>query len=304
MQRALNTVGGIVVLTVATIVMTVAARASFSTPRAAIDALVAAAEQNDSARLKDLFGPDADGMMVSGDPKADQSERAEFAHLAHQRLDIDETPGSPNRVTFSVGDHRWPFPVPLVRINDHWQFDTAHGREEILARRIGRNEMTVMDVCRGYVEAQFEYARIDRDANGVLEYAQHIVSAPGTQNGLYQPGASTNLVPAGFAAAAAAMTPDARGKREPYHGYFFRILKAQGPSAPGGALDYIVKGQMIGGFGLVAWPAEYGMSGVQTFIVSHHGLLYEKDLGPATASLARQILRFDPNPSWHVIDRE
>jgi len=295
---------GALMLLAATAVVCAAAPQTFSTPREAVDALIAGAEHNDGAQLLALFGSEANDMMDSGDPTADRSERAEFARLAHERVHIEEDRSTPNRVTFSVGDRDWPFPVPLVRRNGGWQFDVAHGRLEILARRVGRNEMTVMEVCRGYVEAQLGYATVDRDANGVLEYAQRIVSTPGKQDGLYQAGASESLVPKGFAAAATALVPDAAGKREPYHGYYFRILKAQGPAAPGGALDYVVKGKMIGGFALVAWPAEYGVTGVKTLIVSHHGVVYEKDLGPQTETLARRMARFNPDPSWHPIDKE
>jgi hypothetical protein len=288
----------------ATAVVLAAAPQTFGTPREAVDALIAGAEHNDSAQLLALFGSEANDLMDSGDPTADRSERAEFARLAQQRLKIEEDASVPNRVTFSIGDRDWPFPVPLVRRNGRWQFDTAHGRVEILARHVGRNEMTVMDVCRGYVEAQLGYATVDRDGNGVLEYAQRIVGTPGKHDGLYEAGASESLVPKGFAAAAATVTPGVSGKREPYHGYYYRILKAQGPAAPGGALDYVVKGAMIGGFALVAWPAEYGVTGVKTFVVSHHGVVYEKDLGPRTETMARQMTRFNPDKSWHAIDKE
>jgi hypothetical protein len=302
--RALRTSTAALTLLTATAVVYAAPPRTFSTPREAVDALVAGADHNDGAQLLTLFGSEANDMMDSGDPAADQSERAEFARLAHQHLQIEEDSSTPNRVTFVVGDRDWPFPVPLVRRNGRWQFDSAHGRLEILARRVGRNEMTVMEVCRGYVEAQLGYATVDRDANGVLEYAQRIVSTPGKQDGLYQAGASESFVPKGFAAAASTVAPDASGKREPYHGYYFRILKAQGPAAPGGALDYVVKGRMIGGFALVAWPAEYGTTGVKTLIVSHHGIVYEKDLGPQTETLARRMTRFNPDRSWHPIDKE
>jgi len=291
-------------LIAATTMAWAAAPQTFSAPKDAIDALVAGAERNDSAQMLAIFGSEANDLLDTGDPTADRSERAEFARLAHERLHVDEDPLTPNRVTFSVGDRDWPFPVPLVRVKGRWQFDTAHGRLEILARRIGRNEMTVMEVCRGYVEAQLDYATVDHDADGVLEYAQRIVSTPGKQDGLYVASASAGVVPQGFAAAAATVAPDASGKREPYHGYYFHVLKAQGPAAPGGALSYVVNGKMIGGFALVAWPAEYGVSGVKTLIVSHHGVVYEKDLGPRTETLARAMTRFNPDTSWHAIDKE
>jgi hypothetical protein len=170
---------------------------------------------------------------------------------------------------------------------------------EVLARRVGRNELNVMEICRGYVEAQLEYASQDRDKDGALEYAQTISSSPGKQDGLYSDNAPS-LVSKAFAAAAGAGT----AKPEPYHGYYFRVLKAQGPDAAGGALDYVVKGNMIGGFALVAYPAEYGVSGVQTFIINHEGILYGKDLGPNTPVLARQMTRFNPDKSWRRFDLE
>jgi hypothetical protein len=176
------------------------------------------------------------------------------------------------------------------------------GRVEVLARRVGRNELTAIEVCRAYVEAQMEYASRDRTASGVLQYAQKILSAPGKKDGLYWEGESENLVPKAFADASAAML--AGKKPTPYHGYYFRILKAQGPEAEGGAADYVVNGKMIGGFALVAFPDEYGVSGIQTFLVSHHGKVYEKDLGSTTGVVARQMTRFNPDKSWKVVTGE
>jgi len=224
--------------------------------------------------------------------------RAEFARSAHEKLQIEQDPTNPDRATFAVGEQDWPFPVPVVRKNGKWQLDPVGGRLEILARRIGRNELNVMEICRGYVEAQLEYASEDRDRDGILEYAQRIVGTPGKQDGLYADDAPQNLVTKAFAAAARTAKP------EPYHGYYFRILKSQGPDATGGALDYVVKGKMIGGFALVAWPTEYGVSGVQTFIINHQGLLYGKDLGTNTGALARQMTRFNPDKSWRLVDLE
>jgi hypothetical protein len=191
----------------------------------------------------------------------------------------------------------------LVRKNGQWSFDSAAGRVEVLARRVGRNEITAIDVCRGYVEAQMEYAAQDRNGDGVLQYAQKILGSAGKQDGLYWEGEADSLVPKAFADAAAAMFAEGK-KPAPYHGYYFHILKAQGPDAPGGALDYVVNGKMIGGFALVAYPAEYGVSGIQTFLVSHHGVVYEKDLGNATATVARQIVRFNPDKTWKAVEGE
>jgi hypothetical protein len=242
--------------------------------------------------------------VQSGDAADDKAARAEFAARAHAKLQVEPDHDNPNRVTVVVGDQNWPLPVPLIRKNGRWYFDAAVGRVEILARRVGRNELAAIDVCRGYVEAQMEYASRDRDAHGMLKYAEHIISVPGKQDGLYYEGESASLVPKSFADAAAVLLQGQGKKPVPYHGYFFHILKAQGPDAQGGVMDYVVKGEMIGGFAMVAWPAEYGVSGVQTLIVNHSGIVYEKDLGPQTATLARQITRFNPDKTWKPVEGE
>ena len=277
---------------------------TFATPQEAAQALVNAAEQNDSAALLKLFGPGGKDIVQSGDAADDKAVRAQFATRAKAKLQVEPDKDNLNRAVVVVGDQNWPFPVPLIRKNGRWHFDAAVGRVEILARRVGRNELAAIDVCRGYVEAQMEYASRDRDANGVLEYAQHIISAPGKQDGLYYEGESESLVPKSFADAAAVILQGQGKKPVPYHGYFFHILKAQGPDAQGGAMDYVVKGVMIGGFAMVAWPAEYGVSGIQTLIVNHQGLVYEKDLGPPTATLARAITRFNPDKTWKPVSGE
>jgi hypothetical protein len=190
--------------------------------------------------------------------------------------------------------------VPIVLQNGQWRFNSAVGRVEVLARRVGRNELTAIEVCRAYVEAQTEYAAHDRAASGTLQYAQKILSSPGKKDGLYWEGEPDNLVPKAFADASAAMLAEGR-KPAPYHGYYFRILKAQGPAAEGGAMDYVVKDKMIGGFALVAYPAEYGVSGIETFLVNHRGQVFEKDNGPTTGTLARQMVRFNPDKTWKPV---
>ena len=254
-----------------------------------------------SALLK-LFGPEGRTIVVSGDAAEDKDGRAEFARLAHDGMHIDQP--YPARAIIEVGPENWPFPVPLVLKNGQWSFDSAQGKIEVLARRVGRNELNALEVCRGYVEAQMEYAARDRDADGILEYAQTILSKPGKKDGLYWEGESETLVPKSFADAAAVMLADRGKKAQPYHGYFFHILKAQGPAAEGGAVDYVVKGEMIGGFALVAWPAEYGVSGVNTFIVNHNGMVYEKDLGPTTTVLAHGMTQFNPGKGWQKVTGE
>jgi hypothetical protein len=216
-------------------------------------------------------------------------------------MQIEEDSSTPDRVTFTVGAEEWPFPVAVIQKDGKWQFDSASGKIEVLARRIGRNELNAMEVCRGYAEAQLEYAADAHDGDGLLKYAQRIVSTPGKQDGLYTEGVTDSLVSKAFAEAAAARVSTAGNKPDPYHGYYFRVLKAQGPDAAGGAFDYVVNGKMIGGFALVAWPAEYGASGIGTFIINHEGVVYEKDLGAATAMQARQLMRFNPDKSWHQV---
>ena len=280
------------------------AQQTFGTPQEAAQAVIDAAEHNDSAAMLKLFGPGGKEIVESGDPAQDKEGRAEFARAAHEKLKVEEDPTNPDRATLSVGSQDWPFPVPLVRKDGKWHFDSAAGKIQIVAHRIGENEVNAVEICRAYVEAQMEYASQDHDQDGILEYAQKIVSTPGKQDGLYWEGATETLVPKAFAAAAEANAAEGGRKPDRFHGYYFRILKAQGPDAPGGAFDYVVKGNMIGGFALVAYPAEYGVSGVKTFVVSHHGVVYEKDLGPTTATLARQMTRFNPDKRWKEVEKE
>ena len=213
---------------------------------------------------------------------------------------------SQSRVRVVVGNDNWPLPVPLVKTKSgQWHFDSARGRTEVLARRIGRNELIAIDVSRGYVEAQMDYAFADFDKDGILEYAQKLISTQGQKDGLYWEGEPANLIPKDFADAADAIAVGAASaKRTPYQGYYFHVLKAQGPDATGGAHSYIVKGEMIGGFGLIAYPAEYGVSGIKSFIVNQDGVVYEKDLGPTTASLARLTTQFNPGKGWEAIHGE
>jgi len=276
-------------LLVAPVALTAAQR-SFATPEEAIQATVDAAEHNDTAELLKIFGPEGKDIVQSGDPAEDKDLRAEFARAAHEKLELERDPLMPDKVSFTAGSDEWPFPVPVVRHDGKWQLDSSAGRLEILARRIGRNELTAMEVCRGYAEAQLEYAASPRDGDGVLKYAQRIVSTAGKKDGL------DDLVSPAFAAAS-----DGAKKPEAYHGYQFRLLKSQGPDSPGGAFDYVVDGKMIGGFALVAWPAEYGVSGILTFIINHDGVVFEKDLGAATSTQARQTVRFNPDKTWHAV---
>jgi hypothetical protein len=275
---------------------------TFATPQEAAQALIDASANNDTAALLQIFGPGGKDIVQSGDAAADKERREQFAALARQKLQV-EVDEDKDRATLIVGPDEWPLPVPIVLEKGQWRFHSAVGRVEILARRVGRNELTAMDVCRAYVEAQMDYASRDRTASGTLQYAQRILSAPGKKDGLYWDGEPDNLVPKAFADASAAMLTEG-AKPLPYHGYYFRILKAQGPDAEGGAMDYVVGSRMIGGFALVAYPAEYGVSGIQTFVINHRGMAYAKDLGPTTRVLARQMLRFNPGKGWKAVTGE
>jgi hypothetical protein len=275
---------------------------TFATPQEAAQALVDAAGGNDTAAMLRIFGPAGKDIVQSGDAAADKEGREKFAALAHQKMEV-ELDQDKDRATLIVGLDAWPLPVPIVLEKGQWHFDSAVGRVEVLARRVGRNELTAIEVCRAYVEAQTEYAAHDRTTRGILQYAQKIPSSPGKKDGLYWEGEPDTLVPRAFADASAAMLAEGK-KPTPYHGYYFHILKAQGPDAEGGAMDYVVNGKMIGGFALIAYPAEYGISGIQTFVVNHAGKVYEKDLGPTTGVLARQTLRFNPGKGWKVVTGE
>jgi hypothetical protein len=279
------------------------AERTFATPQEAAQALADAAAQNDTPAMLKLFGPQGTDIVESGDTAEDTTSRANFTRRVHEKMDVQIDPSNSARATVVVGNDNWPFPVPLFRAKSgQWYFDTARGRTQILARRIGRNELVAIDVSRGYVEAQMAYAAQNPGKDGILQYARKIVSTPGQKNGLYWEGQSDSLVPEDFADAADAMSTS--GKHTPYHGYYFRILTAQGPDAPGGAHSYIVKGEMMGGFGLIAYPAEYGVSGIKTFIVDNNGVVYEKDLGPTTASLAHLTTSFNPGKGWQAVEGE
>jgi len=274
------------------------AQQSFKTPDAAADALANAARASDRAALLAVLGKDGAEIASSGDPVADADIRKKFveAYDAKHGIKMD----GETKATLVIGTEDFPLPIPLVRQADAWQFDTAAGRQEVLARRIGRNELAAIQSCLAYMDAQNEYADKDRTGAGTGVYAQRIVSEPGKKNGLYWPSsASGDESPLGELVAEATQQGYRVGEgRAPFHGYYFKILTRQGPAAPGGAVDYVVKGKMIGGFALVAYPAEYRNSVVMTFIVNHNGTVFQKDLGPHTAELAERMTAFDPDSSW------
>jgi hypothetical protein len=277
------------------------AQQSFKSPDEAAAALVTAAKTGDRAAILTVLGRDAEDIVSSGDDVADKSIRERFIQAYDEKHEIEKH--GDNQAMVVLGKDDFPFPIPLARKGDAWQFDTAAGRQEILFRRVGENELSTIQVCLAYVDAQDEYAAKDRGF-GVGVYAQRVVSQAGKKDGLYWPAAAgEEPSPIGeFAAEATEEGYRVTGARQPFHGYYYKILTRQGPNAPGGALDYVVKGRMIGGFALIAYPAEYGNSGVMTFVVSHQGMVFQKDLGPRTAQIAGQITAFDPDSSWARVE--
>ena len=276
---------------------------TFGTPRQAARALLVAAEADDVPALARIFGPGSDEILNSGDSVQDNNNRDRFVKKARRLLRERIDPANANRAVLLIGTDGFPFPIPLVRSRGRWHFDTADGKSEILARRIGSNELDAIAACKAYVNAQYDYASEDRNQNGIPEYARKLISSPGKRDGLFWPGSDsppTQLAERVKSAQAEGYRVQGE-KRVPYHGYYFRILLAQGPKARGGALEYVQHGSMIGGFGLVAWPADYRVSGIKTFMVNQDGVIYEKDLGPSTATAASEIAAFDPDKSWHRV---
>jgi Protein of unknown function (DUF2950) len=276
------------------------AQKRFASAEDGVQALIAAAKAGDVKAMLDVLGPAARPLITSGDPVMDRHDRERLAQAyeeSHSLVTSGET-----KAVLQVGKDDWPFPIPLVKDETGWRFDTQAGQEEILNRRIGRNELAVIEVCRAYVDAQREYYLRNPQGDALLQYAQQFASTEGERDGLYwavEPGEEASpLGPLVANARGEGYKRGEGGKPIPYHGYYYRILKAQGPDAPGGAYDYVVNGQMLGGFALVAYPASWGNSGVMTFIVNHDGVVYQKDLGPNTAAVARAMTRFNPDSTW------
>jgi hypothetical protein len=242
--------------------------------------------------------------VVTKDPVADKSRTAEFVQLAHEKLSVVPDPKNLKRAEVVAGENDWPLPIPLVQQHaGKWQYDTKAGRQQILFRRVGENELDAIQICRGYVEAQHEYASEKHDGSELNEYAQRIISTPGKHDGLaWQNPDGTWGGPVGERAAKALQEGYKQG--QPYHGYYFKILKAQGPAAPLGAMTFVVKGAMIGGFALAAAPAQYRVTGIKTFIVSYEGIVYEKDLGPNTLTIFRNMESYNPGNTWRITDDE
>jgi hypothetical protein len=275
-----------------------AGQLTFNTPQEAASALIRAVEADDVPMLLKVFGPEGKAIVDSGDAVSDKNHRAKFTEKAKEKTDISIDKQNAKRATLVIGNDEWPMPVPIVEKNGKWRFDTKEGRREILARRIGGNELNAISLLRGYVEAQKEYASREHDRSGIHQYAQKFLSTKGKQDGLSW--WDENGKPAGPIGdvVAKALAAGYTTRTEPYNGYFFRILTAQGPAAPKGARSYIVKGMMIGGFAAVAWPANYGVTGVQTFQVGYDAVVYQKDLGSSTSSLAPAIKQYNPDKSW------
>jgi hypothetical protein len=288
----------------ATSVSTQPSNKTFDSAQQAADALILAIKNDDVAALQDIFGPDGKDFVSTGDDVQDKNSRAAFAALAQEKTQVEKDAHNPNRAILAVGNEDWPLPVPLVKQAGKWHFDSQAGRTEILDRRIGSNELDAIAICRGYAEAQEEYASEIHDDSGVNQYAQQIISTPGKHDGLsWQNPDGSEGGPIG-GAIAKAIAEGYTKKAGPYHGYYFKTLKGQGPAAPLGQLDYVVNGVMIGGFALVAWPAEYRVTGVETFVVSYDGVVYQKDLGPDTAKIAAAMELYNPDKTWHRTDDE
>jgi hypothetical protein len=276
----------------------------FQTPDDAAKALLEAARSDDRNQIIAVFGSHDPDLLSSGDDIEDKNNRSNFVTLAQEKMAAEKI--GEDRAIVHVGNTDWPFPIPLVKKGDGWQFDAEQGRQEILNRRIGRNELSTLGAIRGYVEAQFDYANADRDGDGVAEYAQKLHSEPGKYDGLFwEPEEGQPQSPLGpliaEARAEGYKVKGAAEKPSPYHGYYYRILTRQGGNVPGGKYDYVINGNMIAGFALVAFPAHYDASGIMTFAVNHQGKIYQKDLGPKTAEIAEKIKEYNPDSSWEPV---
>jgi len=276
----------------------------FKTPDDAAKALLEAARSDGRDQIIAVFGSHDAELLSSGDEVEDKNNRSDFVTLAQEKMAVEKV--GEDRAIVHVGNTDWPFPIPLVKNGDSWQFDAEQGRQEILNRRIGRNELSTLGAIRGYEEAQFDYALSDRDGDGVSEYAQKLQSASGKFDGLFwetedmQPQSPLGPLIA-EARAEGYKVKGATEKPSPYHGYYYRILTRQGGNVPGGKYDYIINGNMIAGFALVAFPAQYGSSGIMTFVVNHQGKIFQKDLGPKTAEIAGKMKEYNPDSKWEPV---
>jgi hypothetical protein len=275
---------------------------TFATPEAAVDALMAALKADSDPAMLAIFGEEHKNLILTSDRAGTSATRARIL-AAMQTLRVLKAPSADRRVLV-IGDEAWPMPIPIVRAGDRWRFATEEGADEIVNRRVGGNERNAIYVLRAYLDAQRAYAARDRDGDGVLQYAQKLASAPGKQDGLYWPADAAKgeeASPFGPLLAEGAAYQAGRAAGDPYRGYYFRILTRQGKSAPGGAYNYVINGRMIAGFAMVAYPAEYGGSGVSTFLVSHNGKIYEKDLGKNSTAIGAKMSTFDPGAGWKEV---
>jgi DUF2950 family protein len=277
---------------------------AFATPEEAAQALIQATKTYDVPTLMEILGPDAKDLVSSEDPVKDKNRSVEFAQLAEEKQSVSVDPSNSNRATLSVGNDDWPFPVPLVKRSGKWYYDSKAGRQEILFRRIGENELDAIKICRGFVEAQREYALDAHDGDVVNQYAQRIISTPGKRDGLAWQSADGSWEGPVGEAVAKALAQGYEANSPPFHGYYFKVLKGQGPAAPLGQMDYVIEGIMIGGFALAAAPAQYRVTGVETFMVSNDGIVYQKDLGPNTIDIFKAMDRYNPDKTWHRTDDE
>jgi hypothetical protein len=276
---------------------------TFNTPEEAAEALVSAAEQFDLPVLKEILGPEGTPLVSTQDAVQDKEQAVDFAAQARQKLEIVRDPKNPQRVTMAVGPDAWPSPIPIVSKSGKWRFDSKAGAQEVMYRRIGANELDAIDVCEGYAEAQYEYASERRAGATVTQYAQRIISTKGKQDGLaWQAPDGTWQGPVGEEIARV-IAEGYTDRYKPYHGYYYKILKGQGPAAAMGAMDFVVDGIMIGGFALVASPAEYSVTGVKSFIISGEGVVYEKDLGPKTLEMFRSMELYNPDSTWTPVEK-
>ena len=275
----------------------------FDTPKQAADALIQVATNLDVAAAKEILGPDGEDIISSEDPVMDKNRASAFANKAKEKTSVEIDKKNRNQAVLLVGKDDFPLPIPIVKQKGKWFFDTKVGREEILNRRVGENELNAIEICRGFVDAQQEYAEEKHDGSKVTQYAQHILSTPGKHDGLaWQNPDGTWGGPVGEEVAKALQEGYKAERGTPYHGYYFKVLKGQGPAAPGGEIDFVVGGAMIGGFGLAAAPAEYRVTGVMTFIVGPDGVVYEKDLGPDTLKTFQSMDKYNPDKTWKVTE--
>lgn len=274
----------------------------FDSPQSAADALIRAAAQNDVAVLLKIFGPEGKDFVSSADPVRDKNYIDAFAAKAREKQSVIIDPTNGSRATLSIGNDDWPFPVPIVKHGRKWVFDSKQGHDEILYRRIGANELDAIQICEGFVEAQREYSSEVHDDSGVNQYAQKIISTPGKRDGLYWE--NSDGTPGGpISGPVARAIAEGYSPNQPsgYHGYIFKVLKGQGPAARLGQLDYVINGIMIGGFALVAVPAEYRVTGVKTFMVSYDGIVYEQDLGANSRAIVNTMERYNPDKTWQRV---